>query len=615
MSRFVYQPLGRKEIRLITFEKDSNPPAFSLRHCNMRRVSKRYTCLSYCWGDILNSHLVLCNGKELRVHANLYDALIQLARRKDTQDYWIDAICINQIDLDEKGSQIQLMGQIFERAASVYVWLGTTSVTEDEDITQSPNLESPFRLLEEKEWGKIEIGELVSRGLPPLDSRFWETLGGILNRSWFRRLWVIQEITLCRSSFLLLGYRTVSFRSFYHATILMIYLCSREQTLSKLGASQAEIYSAMVARQFCGNIIRLQSNILDRPTSSLSTRTHLLLNSLREQEASHLADRVHGMLGLFKHEFVKRIAINANNTIAETYQSFAVASLLADRRLSLLHYVSPTRAVNDLPSWCPDLSRLSPEMNLGGSNVPASAKFRSGILKSRHGRISNWHKRLSWLIPRRMELQTPWATTRFLSAPNTLLVKGISIDKVARIVSDHPSCNFSSSSMAQIERWEQQCLEISQTTLKCPDIIPVPHVRTLVGSTRIQQGEGEHGDPSAAYISALEAIQSRDHRLRKFGPRFNDPGSVYLHVLVRYCEHRRFMATVGNRIGLCPPHSKQGDLICILWGARSPFVLRPVPNTENFQLLGECYVDGLMYGEAFRIKREQRLKDMMFPLI
>lgn len=75
------------------------------------------------------------------------------------------------------------------------------------------------------------------------------------------------------------------------------------------------------------------------------------------------------------------------------------------------------------------------------------------------------------------------------------------------------------------------------------------------------------------------------------------------------------MATIGNRIGLCPPHSKQGDLICILWGARSPFVLRPVPITENFQLFGECYVDGLMFGEAFQIKREQRLKDMVFPLI
>lgn len=125
MSKFVHQPLGPKEIRLITLEKDSDPPAFSLRHCGLRRASNRYICLSYCWGVAISLHPVLCNGKKLQVQANLYDALIQLARRRDTQDYWIDAICINQLDPEEKGFQIQLMSQIFERAATlcIYGWV------------------------------------------------------------------------------------------------------------------------------------------------------------------------------------------------------------------------------------------------------------------------------------------------------------------------------------------------------------------------------------------------------------------------------------------------------------------------------------------------------------
>ena len=277
MSQSAFQPLGGKEIRLITFEKDSNPPAFSLRHCKLRRASGRNICLSYCWGVAVSPHSVLRNGKELRVHANLYNALIQLARRRDAPDYWIDAICINQTDSDEKGSQIQLMGQILERAASVLVWLGTTSETENRDILYLPNLESPLQLLLEKKGRGVETRDLVDRGLPPLDSLFWGTLGNILNRPWFRRLWVIQEITLCPSSFVLLG----------------------------------------------------------------------------------------------KHKFVENVAINANLTVAETYQSFAIASLLADRRLSLLHFVSSTRAVEDLPSWCPDLSRLPAHINF-----EASARFQ-----------------------------------------------------------------------------------------------------------------------------------------------------------------------------------------------------------------------------------------------
>ena len=582
----------------------------------MRRASKRYTCLSYCWGYILNSHLVLCNRKELRVHANLHDALIQLARRRDTQDYWIDAICINQTDLDEKRSQIQLMGQIFERAASVFVWLGKTSATENEDIMQSPNLEAPFQLLRQKDWAKIEIGDLVSRGLPPLDSLFWETMGNILNRSWFTRLWVIQEVTLCRNSFIILGCRAVPFFWFLIASFVLNIIYKMKQLPSNFGASQTETHHALEVVQLLCDIWDLQTYVLDEGTMSLSSRTHLLLAVLKKQEVSDAADRVHGMLAMFKHKFMKHVTTSANTTVAETYQSFAVASLLADRRLTLLHYVVPTSAVTGLPSWCPDLSCQADRYYFW--DITGRSKFRSGIQKSRYRLTRRWHERLSTLIPLKITIRSLQATAQFLPASNTLLVKGIIIDKVARIVSNHPSWNSSSSSIAQIEGWEQECLRISQTTLKCPDSIPVAYVRTLIGDPRtndyLQPEEVEPWDPRAPYISALEAIKTRDHPIQR-GPVLTDLASQSISLMSEFSRERRFMATIGNRIGLCPPHTKQGDLICILWGARSPFVLRRMPDTENFQLVGECYVDGLMYGEAFRIKREQRLKDVMFPLI
>lgn len=526
MSQFVYQPLKPKEIRLVTLVKDSNPPAFSLRPCGMRRASKRYTCLSYCWGDILMSHLVLCNGKELRVHANLYDALIQLARRDDAQDYWIDAICINQSDRDEKGSQIQFMGQIFERAASVYVWLGTTDVTENEDIMQSTNLEAPFQLLREKDWTEIEMGELVSRGLPPLDSLFWATLGNILNRSWFTRLWVIQEVTLCRNSFTILGCRAVPFLWFLIASFVLNIIHKMKQLPSNFGASQTETHHALEVVQLLCDIWDLQTYALDEGTMSLSSRTHLSLAVLKKQEVSDAAGRVHGMLAMFKHKFIQHVTSSANMTVAETYQSFAVASLLADRRLNLLHYIVPTSAVTGIPSWCPDLSCQADRHYFW--DITGRSNFRSGIQRSRYRTIRRWHGRLSKLIPLRIKIQSLQATARILPASNTLLVKGIIIDKIARIVSNHPPSNSSSSSMAQIEDWEQECLRLSQTTLKCPDTIPVPHVRTLIGDPRtndyLQPGVVEPWDPPAPYISALEAIETRDHQVRR-GPVLTDAAS------------------------------------------------------------------------------------------
>jgi len=46
-----------------------------------------------------------------------------------------------------------------------------------------------------------------------------------------------------------------------------------------------------------------------------------------------------------------------------------------------------------------------------------------------------------------------------------------------------------------------------------------------------------------------------------------------------------------------PEGAETGDLICILYGGEVPYVLRPQRNGYNV-VVGECYVDGIMYGEA-----------------
>ena len=310
---------------------------------------------------------------------------------------------------------------------------------------------------------------------------------------------------------------------------------------------------------------------------------------------------------------VKCIATNANLTISETYQSFAVAHLLPDRRLSLLHYVSPSPAVINLPSWCLDLSRLTPDRKFGDN----LSEFRAGIPRPRHRPTGIRVRRLSRIFPYRMKQQWPRTTTRYLQAFKILLGKGIIVDGIARIVSDDPSWDFSSPKIVQIAVWDQECLELSQTTLRCPNAIQDTYVRTLTANTDINEDTIPRQilpkGFDASYVSAREILKTGNYRILDAQPLA--AGTLYLRATRRTCRLRRCFSTTGDRIGLCPPHSKQDDLICILWGARSPFVLRPVRNTNNFQLIGECYVDGLMYGEAFQIKNKEQLKDMVFPLI
>lgn len=87
----------------------------------------KYHALSYVWGSKFDPNIVTCNGYDLDITSNLHDALQQL--REDGIDglIWVDAVCINQNNLDERARQVRLMRKIYSHAEMVYVWLGKES--------------------------------------------------------------------------------------------------------------------------------------------------------------------------------------------------------------------------------------------------------------------------------------------------------------------------------------------------------------------------------------------------------------------------------------------------------------------------------------------------------
>lgn len=57
-----------------------------------------------------------------------------------------------------------------------------------------------------------------------------------------------------------------------------------------------------------------------------------------------------------------------------------------------------------------------------------------------------------------------------------------------------------------------------------------------------------------------------------------------------------------------PPLSRVGDEVCVLFGMEVPFILRPVPGSSSleYELVGECYVHGMMDGEACPVGSAER---------
>ncbi|KAK9414587.1 putative Heterokaryon incompatibility domain-containing protein [Seiridium unicorne] len=138
---------------------------------------------------------LFCNGQKMTILPNLYDALVEL-RSSCPGDYWIDAVCINQLDSDERTSQVGMMGHIYQQAESVTVWLDTCP----------PLLSATLQ----KKFAKIQLTSSRPEKQEDIISMSFLTLLWVFSRRWFKRLWTVQEVCLARRRVFRVGKLTTS---------------------------------------------------------------------------------------------------------------------------------------------------------------------------------------------------------------------------------------------------------------------------------------------------------------------------------------------------------------------------------------------------------------------
>jgi hypothetical protein len=122
--------VGSRSIRLLELEALSKPESKSTPLCGRLRVVRlidnpKFTALSYVWGSRIKT--ITINGCNLEITENCFDALIALRAQYGALTIWVDAICVNQKNKDEKSDQIPLMEEIYTWAQTVYIWFGKGS--------------------------------------------------------------------------------------------------------------------------------------------------------------------------------------------------------------------------------------------------------------------------------------------------------------------------------------------------------------------------------------------------------------------------------------------------------------------------------------------------------
>lgn len=139
--------------------------------------------------------------RSLFARSNLLAALRRLRLAHSPRRLWVDAICIIQENLQEESREVARMGLIYRTAAQVVVWLGPEDKTTSAAAEIIERLSPGVVLTPDHRHCDTILGSeaaVVQCHLEKstLTSRHWLALSSLIQRPWFRRLWIRQEVLL-----------------------------------------------------------------------------------------------------------------------------------------------------------------------------------------------------------------------------------------------------------------------------------------------------------------------------------------------------------------------------------------------------------------------------------
>ncbi|RYP77555.1 hypothetical protein DL770_007056 [Monosporascus sp. CRB-9-2] len=200
VSAYRYSPLPEGHIRLLRLMPNRTEHApvqgqlFDYPLSDSGKGSHLYEALSYVWGSSEKPQSVSIDEGYVPVTTNLYMALKRLRDSFLDRIIWVDAICIDQGNTEERNRQVQFMAKIYAKASRVVVWLeeGTTASDQvrGEAMTDSDRALEELRIAADGQSTKSTDSETNQQAILTL-----------LQRSWFQRIWVRQQTIngICRS--------------------------------------------------------------------------------------------------------------------------------------------------------------------------------------------------------------------------------------------------------------------------------------------------------------------------------------------------------------------------------------------------------------------------------
>jgi hypothetical protein len=604
-----------------------------------------FLALSYVWGDENNRRVILVNKHPFRVTRNLFDAMMGL-RESESLIVWIDAICINQMDNEEKAWQVRLMGNLYQKASGVLAWLGASADDSDavidylnilgkqaevcglhhslegcmriwQAITTMPSyMDDPAKIVL-MSWLDGELLPVSKYALECLLHSIsgWKSqdrllpiagLNRLFRRAWWGRVWVLQEITLPEHAHFVCGTKRISrrrfqaaFNAYYAFWNTLALKTQRQQALTPYEADAFLMAShrahVMLTMPRVYRIERFPLVALLRATCVGSVH-HLQQEGYQHLESTNPRDKIFALLGLaVDQEELEALGVfpDYRKSKEEVYTA-TMAALLQQNHISMLSFCRASEIPSALPSWVPDWSVPNSEtlQDVKPDHLTLYPEFRaSGLERQRQVIVSKKDQG-----PVRISLRA------------SIYDEVLQVGYITRVP-------VTGTCLLPVD-W---LYEILRLTYVAGDIYADFNERlhAVVRTSHAANGYGEDASLERVdrYFDALPFLkceidvaprQDMKRDLKRFfaskrggdGLELTqgDPSRIQ-HDFMRITPGRSPFVTMKGHLGLTSQCVHQGDVIAVVGGAQVPFILRRC-DSGQYKIVSEAYVDGIMDGEA-----------------
>ncbi|KAI4185649.1 MAG: hypothetical protein L6R41_004006 [Letrouitia leprolyta] len=364
------KPRNIRLLKLLPAGSRSDDIYCTIDHACLDDDRIQYEALSYTWGDATQRSNLNCNGKYLSITSNLGQALRYLRSSKETRTLWIDAVCINQADNEEKSHQIAMMRDIYTKAHQVIAWIGE----EDPADASAMEVGDPDPLPDNS---SLTEQATKAMGLYAKLSSSLISARTLIQRPWFGRAWIIQEAALAERLHIQCGEKVLDWESLYSNLRLMTQTPDASGMPMAFGNMSYQRLEFVEATRKDVKLARSGGEKLDTSTnkeggsdSRLPWRQlHSAVNNGRFYGASDPRDHVYALLGLVGQGIAMDLHVDYLQSRTAIYRAFVRHVIQNTRTLTALGQLDSS-ASSDLESWVPDYARAPMIEPLCSDNRP-----------------------------------------------------------------------------------------------------------------------------------------------------------------------------------------------------------------------------------------------------